>query len=196
MVPRRLPGIGELWKRALPRADLAARIEQVHQPYHSCLTDELAALRARWGAALLIDLHSMPSLAAAGGGAPARIVLGDRFGASCSGALVASAFAFLASEQMASRHGNGQRWLAAHNRPYAGGYGLERHAAPSRGIHAVQIEIDRACYLDSRLVEPGEGFAGVVAMLVGLVRRLAGDVAVLGAGTSPNGPIDWDEAAE
>ena len=194
LVPRRLPGVGELWKAPLTRPELMARIEGVHRPYHACLADTLAALRARWGAALLIDLHSMPplpvkSVAYSGGrgAGTARVVLGDRFGGSCAGSLVATAFATLAERRMP----------AAHNRPYAGGFGLERHGAPSRGIHAVQVEVDRSCYLDSRLLELGEGFDVTVALLVDLVRRLAGEVAMLGAGAGgTEGTSRWPFAAE
>ena len=182
LVPRRLPGTGEIWKAPLARDDLEARIRAIHQPYHRALGESLAGLRARWGAALLIDLHSMPPLPARDGASGAQIVLGDRFGASCHGALVACAFTHMAREG----------WRAAHNRPYAGGYGLERHAATARGIHALQIEIDRRCYLDTGLIEPGEGFAGVVAMLVGMVRALAGEVAAMGAA----GSAGWAQAAE
>ncbi|HEY6815995.1 MAG TPA: N-formylglutamate amidohydrolase, partial [Croceibacterium sp.] len=58
LVPRRLPGLGELWRQRLAVDDLAARIEQVHQPYHATLAAALERLRDRWGAALLVDLHS------------------------------------------------------------------------------------------------------------------------------------------
>ena len=196
LVPRRLPGVGELWQAPLARADLTARIEGVHQPYHACLADELARVRARWGAVLLLDLHSMPPLPGSplsashglsrdhAGVATARVVLGDRFGTSCAGSLVASAFANLAGANMP----------AAHNRPYAGGYGLERHGAPTRGIHALQVEIDRSCYLDSRLMELGPGFEAMSALLVTMVRRLAGEVAMLGG--AEDGTTPWPLAAE
>ena len=93
-----------------------------------------------------------------------------RFGTSCHGSLVASSFGYFAQENR----------KAAHNRPYAGGYVLERHAQPDDGIHALQLEIDRTSYLDSLMAEPGPGFAAMVTLLAGLVRRLAGDVADLG----------------
>ena len=128
-------------------------------------------LRARWGAALLIDLHSMPPLGPERGTqASAEFVLGDRFGSSCDGALSAAAFDHFAAA--------GRR--AAHNRPYAGGYVLDRHAAPGRGLHGLQIEICRAAYLDGQLREPGPGFDDVAALLAGLVRRLASEFAGLG----------------
>ena len=183
LIPRRLPGLGELWKRRHDEADLTARIDQIHGPYHQCLADSLLALRQRWGAALLIDLHSMPPLGLRDGSPPPEFVVGDRFGASCHGALVASCFGHLAEE----------RRRAAHNRPYAGGYVLERHAAPEQGLHALQLEIDRSRYLDGRLVEPGQGFAGTVAVLTGLVNRLAREVAELGRGEASGG---WAQAAE
>ena len=183
LIPRRLPGLGELWKRRHDEEDLAARIDQIHAPYHDCLAQNLESLRERWGAALLLDLHSMPPLGYRGGQAAPDFVLGDRFGASCHGSLVGTCFSYFAE----------QRRGAAHNRPYAGGYVLERHARPARGIHALQVEIDRSCYLDSRLVEPGPGFDAMVQLLTGLVRRIAGDVAELGR---LGGAASWANAAE
>jgi N-formylglutamate amidohydrolase len=170
LIPRRLPGLGELWKQRLEESELTLRIEAIHRPYHRCLAATLAELRERWGAALLIDLHSMPPLGLRGGQPAAEFVLGDRFGASCHGALIASSFA----------HFGEARRAAAHNRPYAGGHVLERHADPDRAIHALQLEIDRSSYLDARLSEPGAGFADMVQVLTGLVRRLASEVAELG----------------
>ena len=172
LVPRRLPGLGEIWKRRMTRAELDARLAGVHAPYHAVLASELRALKARWGAALLIDLHSMPPLGPKRGAhASADFVIGDRFGSSCDGVLCAAAFDHFA--------GAGRR--AAHNRPYAGGYVLDRHAAPARGIHGLQLEICRAVYLDERFNEPGPGFRSVVELLTGLVRRLASEFAALGA---------------
>jgi N-formylglutamate amidohydrolase len=170
-VPRRLPGIGELWKARIEEPELDARIAGIHEPYHEAIEQCLAQLRARWGAALLIDLHSMPPLGPRAPGEPApEFVLGDRFGATCDGALCAAAFDEL----------NAQRRIAAHNRPYAGGYVLDRHAAPERGLHAMQIEICRSTYLDFRLAEPTEERGAVAASMIALVRRLAVEVAALG----------------
>jgi len=182
LIPRRLPGIGELWKRRHDRAELDARITHVHEPYHNALAGLLAELHERWGAALLIDLHSMPPLALRGAPAP-EFVVGDRFGATCTGVVTAAAFAWFAEN----------RRPAAHNRPYAGGYVLECHARPRSGLHALQLEIDRSSYLDARLAEPGAGFAGMVELLSGLVQRLAGEVAALGGGAAGQ---RWAEAAE
>ncbi len=183
LIPRRLPGLGELWNRRHHEDELKARIADIHEPYHSCLHQALEQLRARWGAALLLDLHSMPPLILRGGQPAPEFVLGDRFGAACDGALIGSSFSYFSE----------MRRGAAHNRPYAGGYVLERHAAPQRGIHALQLEVDRSSYLDGRLAEPGKGFAAMAGLLTGLVRKLAGEVADLGR---LRGGADWAEAAE
>jgi len=188
IVPRRLPGVGELWKRPHRRGELEARLAHVHGPYHDELGRQLARLRERWGAALLLDLHSMPPVLSRGGSAAPEFVVGDRFGASCAGGLTALAFAWFA---------RGGR-LAAHNRPYAGGYALDRHADPRRGVHAFQLEIDRSRYLDSHLLEPGPGFAAMADHLAGLVRALAAEVAAMGraGGRGRGSAQDWAEAAE
>ena len=168
LVPRRLPGLGDLWKRRLTRDELSARVEQVHEPYHAALAGGLEALRDRWGAALLVDLHSMPPLGPKrGADAAPDFVIGDRFGASCDGTLSAAAFDHFAQA--------GRR--VAHNRPYAGGYVLDRHAAPARGLHALQVEICRSAYLDAQLQEPGAGLSAVARVMAGLVRRLAEELA-------------------
>ena len=117
-----------------------------------------------------------------GGLAKSDIILGDRFGTSAAGYIIDIA------EQAFTRLG----FSVTRNRPYAGGYVLERHSAPAQGLHAVQLEIDRSRYLDSRLVEPGPGFAGMVELLTGLVQRLAQSVASLGEAGGPA----WSQAAE
>jgi len=170
LVPRRLPGLGELWKWPIAHDDLAARIEGVHEPYHAALASLLESVRARWGAVLLIDLHSMPPLSARAGEPAAEFVVGDRFGAACDGALVAEAFAVLGQA----------RRLAAHNRPYAGGYVLERHARRQSGVHCLQLEIDRRIYLDAAMAEPGPGLEATVDVVAALVQRMAIAVADLG----------------
>lgn len=181
LFPRRLPGLGELWRRRLDAGDVSARLGGIHEPYHLALKAQLMRLRERWGAALLVDLHSMPPLPVRPGQAAAQIVVGDRFGSSCHGSIVATAFAHFAQ---CGRE-------AAHNRPYAGGYVLDRHGDPRKGIHAIQIEIDRSRYLDEKLAEPGEEMASVIADISALVRKLSPVVAELGQDAG-----GWPLAAE
>jgi N-formylglutamate amidohydrolase len=172
VVPRRLAGVGEIWKDRLDPEELRERVAAIHRPYHAALSNALQTLRDRWGAALLIDLHSMPPLPMRQGGqTAAEYVIGDRFGASSDRAIVAAAFAFFEA------HGR----PVAHNRPYAGGFVLDHHAAPARGIHALQIEVCRSSYLDAQFAEPSLRAAGVVRVLSGLVRALAAEVAELGS---------------
>lgn len=172
LVPRRLPGFGEIWRSQLPRTELDRRIDCIHRPYHEFLGRELERIRQHWGAALLIDLHSMPPLRpAAGEERGPQIVLGDRFGASCSTGFIARAIRYLDD--------NG--CVSAHNRPYSGGYVLDRHASPPRGFHALQVELCRSSYLDDRLSDLTASAGPLGAMLSGLVRELGAEAARLGA---------------
>ncbi len=171
LVPRRLGGLGEIWKGPIPRDDLEARIEGIHRPYHAQLAGALETLRDRWGAALLVDLHSMPPLRPRfPGDRTAEVVLGDRFGASCDPALAAQGLAYFARIERRT----------AHNRPYAGGYILDRHGVPARAIHALQLEICRSSYLDARLAETSARMPAVARLLTGFVRELGDAVAALG----------------
>lgn len=171
LVPRRLSGSGEIWRRTLPRADLDARIEHIHRPYHRALGETLETLRDRWGAALLIDLHSMPPLPRRyPDERAAEFVIGDRFATSCEGMLTATALSYLGQSGRP----------AAHNRPYSGGYVLDRHASPARGIHTLQLEVCRSTYLDARFDAPSARLPAVARMIAGLVDRLADCVVTLG----------------
>lgn len=167
LVPRRLPGMGEIWKGRISREELERRIEQIHRPYHRALAQEMDALCDRWGACLLLDFHSMPPLARHHPGeTTAEFVIGDRFGASCHPLLAARALNCLSA----------LRRSVAHNRPYSGGYVLERHGAPGRGRHALQIEICRSIYLERELKDVSPRSSTIVRVLSGLVRALAQEV--------------------
>jgi len=163
LVPRRVAGAGELWRRRFTAAEVAARIADDHRPYHAALAALLAAARARFGIAVLLDLHSMPPIL----GGP-RLVIGDRFGRAAAARFVARMEAETSGV------------ATALNSPYAGGHILATHAAPARGIHAIQLEVDRALYLDRALDRPGPGLAPTAALLRRIVDALA-DEALAGA---------------
>ena len=167
LVPRRAGAAGDLWRRRFTAAEVAVRIAQDHRPYHEALAALLEAARARFGIAVLVDVHSMPPI-----GAHAQVVIGDRFGQSAGSRFVQRL------EMEATLLGV----RAALNTPYAGGYILERHAAPARNIHAVQVEIDRALYLDHALDRPGPGMARTITMLQRMLAAMA-DEALGGGGT-------------
>lgn len=166
LVPRRLADHGELWQRPWPRAEIAARISSLHEPYHAALAYALQSLRARFGCALLIDLHSMPPLRPEGRAPAAQIVIGDRYGRSAGAKVSDLAVRILA----------GRGLELALNHPYAGGYVLDRHGRPIRAIHALQVEIDRSLYLDSDLHHPGPGIERIRRILADLCSALAEDL--------------------
>ena len=125
----------EIYRARLPLAVALERIERLYKPFHGALASLIDATARRFGAAMLIDCHSMPS-SSTGYVGPQRpdFVLGDRFGASCDGRLTR----FLREELTALGY-------TVHlNRPYAGGYITEYYGRPQRGLHALQIEINRA----------------------------------------------------
>lgn len=161
LVPRRVGSVNEIWRGRLRAGDVAARIERDHRPYHAAIADALRAARARFGTAVLVDLHSMPPLGPVG--EAAQIVFGDRFGRSAAARFVARI------EAVADAHG------VAHalNTPYAGGHILDLHGDPVRGIHAVQIEFDRRLYLDAMLDQPGPGLPAAADLLREMLAALA-----------------------
>jgi N-formylglutamate amidohydrolase len=163
LIPRRLSGDGDLWKHPFELADIDHRIESFHRPYHAQVSDILTRMRAKFGVAILLDLHSMPPIRQMQRDKPPRFVIGDRFGQSAG-----SQYAELLIEQIRMR-GHG----AALNHPYAGEHILRRHAQPKANIHAIQLEVDRSLYLDSGLREPGAGLAAMQALVSDLVYALA-----------------------
>ncbi|WP_347303643.1 N-formylglutamate amidohydrolase [Croceibacterium sp. TMG7-5b_MA50] len=167
LIPRRLSGTGEIWRGPLPAGEVEARLEMVHRPYHQALSETLAKLRKQWGAALLLDLHSMPPLPVREDGGRTLCVIGDRFRAAAGAELSAAAISHLQDAG----------YRTAHNRPYAGGYVLDRHGQPTRGIHALQLELCRSLYLDENLREPGPGLTAITTVIAGLIRRLAAELA-------------------
>ena len=120
--------------------------------------------RAQHGACLLIDCHSMPSIA--GPGARPRIVIGDRHGRSAGPRLVDAAMRAVRSAGLS----------VARNHPYAGGHTLDRHGRPAFGRHALQIEIDRALYLDAAQREPGPGLAAIRRLLADIAEALLAEL--------------------
>lgn len=160
LVPRRVGTSGDLWASRWPLGEIDARIRNDHRPYHHALADAIDAAQRRFGIAILLDLHSMPPLT---GEAPARIVIGDRFGKTAHPRFVA------AIEREVRGHGH----RLALNAPYAGGHILDRHAAPKAGIHAIQLELDRSLYLDAALDQPGSGLAATVDLVRAVIAALA-----------------------
>jgi len=158
----RVSGDGQvIYRQRLTLADAARRMEAIHAPYHAMLANLMVETKANFGCAVLIDCHSMPS-SARGAHAP-DIVLGDRFGASCHPSVTALAEATL------RRLG----YRVARNAPFAGGHTTQTYGRPSQRAHALQIEINRALYLDERTLERTNGFARMRADMSRLAEALS-----------------------
>ena len=152
----------EIYARKLTFAEARRRIELVHRPYHDALSTLLAQARAAFGLAVLVDWHSMPSAAARtygqsgesgrrggiSGAGSCDLVLGDRFGTACAPQITT----------LVERELEAMGYRVARNAPYAGGFTTEFYGKPAARTHALQIEINRALYLDEASLEPKAGF--------------------------------------
>jgi N-formylglutamate amidohydrolase len=160
LIPSRIAGAGPIWRAPIPRAELERRIETIHRPYHEAIAATLLSARERFGAAVLLDVHSMPPRDPQSGDPP--IVVGDRHGT--TSALPLRAAALTTAQAFGYRAGA--------NAPYAGGHVVARHGRPEHGVHALQLEIDRSLYLDAALGAPGPGFKTVCGFVAALVAAL------------------------
>jgi len=168
LVPRRIAGAGEIWRGAIAADEIARRIAEDYRPYHEALGRLLAEARARFGVAVLLDLHSMPPIPGESGGP--RIVIGDRFGQTAGSRFLSRLAAEAEAAGLAS----------AENSPYAGGHILERHGAPDRGVHAIQLEIDRSLYLEADLLTPRADGVAAMARFVAQAAAALADEALAG----------------
>lgn len=160
----------EIYARKLPVSEALARIDGLYKPYHRALRQLLQDQHRRFGLAILIDCHSMPSSGAhRDEGQRADIVLGDRFGTSA-----APFFVEQIEEALRSRG-----YRVGRNRPYAGGFITEHYGNPAQSVHAIQIEVNRGLYMDERSLTKSDGFAALKADLDGMIASL---IAAIGYG--------------
>jgi N-formylglutamate amidohydrolase len=153
----------EIYRDRIALGAALERIDRLYKPFHSALAGLVDTTWRRFGTAVLIDCHSMPS-ASIGQPQSARpdFVLGDRFGASCDGKLTRFFRELLA----------GLGYEVQLNRPYAGGYITEHYGRPQRGLHALQVEVNRALYLNESSLARSAGFARVKRDLTTTAGRL------------------------
>lgn len=165
-IPRLVATGAEIYRRKLSFAEAAERIERCHAPYHAGLTSLVTATREEFGYCILLDCHSMP-----GSGGPDRLLpgkgridfaLGDCFGAACSPEIIATAETLL----------TGLGYAVRRNDPYSGGYTTRHYGRPSDGVHALQIEIGRALYMDEASIRPNAYFSTLARDLGRLVKAL------------------------
>lgn len=158
----------EVYRRPLGVDAALARIRSHYFPYHEALKGLIEETRARFGVCLLIDCHSMPSVGgpmdADPGSRRVDIVLGNCFDSACSPAITAYAETVLRDLGYAVRR----------NIPYAGGFTTRHYGRPGDGVHALQIEINRALYMDERRISRLPGFAETAERIGRLITALAG----------------------
>jgi N-formylglutamate deformylase len=154
----------EIYDQRISVAEALCRIDGLYKPYHRALRRMFMRLHRDFGAAMLIDCHSMPSTAGARDERPrADLVLGDRYGTSCV-PIVAETI-----EQTMRGFG----YAVSRNKPYAGGFITEHYGNPTTGLHAIQLEINRALYMDERRYERSASFARLAGEFELLSDRLA-----------------------
>src|SRR6476619_80360 len=157
----------EIYREPLSLVAALERINRLYTPYHETLQSLLAEAKAAFGLAVLIDCHSMPSSPIADqGGTRPDFVLGDRYGTSCSGELTRAAGQSLKA----------QGCVVALNKPYAGGYITEHYGRPHAGVHALQVEVNRALYMHESTFDKSSGFDRIKRDLEGMVRALIASV--------------------
>jgi N-formylglutamate amidohydrolase len=140
----------EIYGQRLSVDEALRRIETLYKPYHRALRRLITRVHRDLGAAVLIDCHSMPSTTTAKEERPrADIVLGDRYGTSCAPAVSETI------EETLRALG----YSVSRNKPYAGGFITEHYGNPAAGLHSLQLELNRALYMDERRYERSASFA-------------------------------------
>jgi N-formylglutamate amidohydrolase len=167
VIPRVVANGRQIYRGKLTLAEAHQRVTHYWRPYHDRLQMLLDQSINDFGEAILIDCHSMPhealeNMGPAGAGRP-DVVLGDRFGATASGVIVDQIeAAFVAAGLKVAR-----------NMPFAGAYITQHYGHPTRNQHAIQIEIDRALYMNEKTLVPSAGFDAFRNLLDGVVAQLA-----------------------
>ncbi|HEY1432577.1 MAG TPA: N-formylglutamate amidohydrolase [Stellaceae bacterium] len=151
----------EIYSKKLRFADAQQRIERLYQPYHQVLHRLIEETEEMFGGYLLVDCHSMPSTSGYGQDG-ADIVLGDCYGAACTPLILEEACRFLTE----------RGFKVAINTPYSGGFTTGFYGRPSACRHALQIEINRALYMDERNYTRKPRFGRLVEDLAELIERL------------------------
>ncbi|WP_170387492.1 N-formylglutamate amidohydrolase [Ruegeria atlantica] len=166
VIPRVVANGRAIYRGKLTMDEARLRIDTCWRPYHARIKSLLKESHETFGQAILIDCHSMPheAVAMASNSKSRRpdVVLGDRFGASASVEVVDQIeAAFVAAGLNVAR-----------NAPFAGAYVTQTYGRPARQQHAVQIEVDRALYMDEAKIEPNENFAAFQEILRDVIQDI------------------------
>src|SRR4030088_1166299 len=163
-IPRVVGDGQEIYRERLAVDDALARIEALYKPYHRALRRLINKAHQAFGTVVVVDCHSMPSIGVSRD-EPRRpdMVIGDRYGTSCAALLSDKV------EETMSRLG----YSVGRNKPYAGGFITEHYGNPASGLHTIQLELNRAIYMDERRRDRGQGFAKGPAVSASLADALA-----------------------
>jgi N-formylglutamate amidohydrolase len=163
-IPRVVGDGQEIYRERLAVEDALSRIETLYKPYHRALRRLINRVHQTFGTVVVVDCHSMPSIGVSRD-EPRRpdVVIGDRYGTSCAQLLPDMV------EATMSRLG----YSVGRNKPYAGGFITEHYGNPASGLHAIQLELNRAIYMDERRREKSPRFAQVAADFAKLADALA-----------------------
>jgi len=154
----------EIYDQRIAVTEALRRIDGLYKPYHRALRAVFMRMHRDFGAAVLIDCHSMPSSTGGKDERPrADLVLGDRYGTSCVPVITETI------EETMRSFG----YAVSRNKPYAGGFITEHYGNPAAGLHAIQLEINRALYMDERRFERIASFAKLAGEFEVLADRLA-----------------------
>lgn len=159
------PGV-PIYDRKLSPDDILARIERYHTPYHRVLDEACGRLHREFGAVWHLNCHSMPSYGPSRDkrkGVYADFVLGDRDGTTCAAEFTDFVARFL----------RGLGYDVRINEGYKGVEIVRRQGRPAERRHSLQIEVDRALYMDQKSLEKLPGFARLKADLARLVAAVA-----------------------
>jgi N-formylglutamate amidohydrolase len=148
-IPRIVADGQDIYRGRLSVEEALRRVEWLYKPYHRMLRQLVHRTARGFGHSVLIDCHSMPSSSLSRDEAlKADVVLGDRYGTSCAGALT----------DMVERSLRSRGYTVVRNKPYAGGFITEHYGEPALGRHALQVEVNRALYMDERSLSTKPGF--------------------------------------
>ena len=150
-IPRVVSSGKEIYSDKLQFSEAAQRINNIYRPYHKMLKTLLDNTRQKFGCYVLIDCHSMPSVGGAhdpdAGHHRPDIVLGNCFATACNEYVI----------NFVEKIFEGFGYRVSRNKPFAGGFTTHHYGSPQGGLHALQIEINRALYMDEKSIKPNEG---------------------------------------
>ena len=168
VIPRVVANGRAIYAGRIGRPEAEARIETAWRPYHAALRGLTDDALARFGEAVLIDCHSMPHEAIEAHARPGQprpeVVLGDRFGAAARRDVMDRIEAAFLSAG----------FRVARNAPFAGAYITQAYGRPSRNAHAIQVEIDRALYMDEARITRRPDFTAFRDLIGSVVAEIAG----------------------